>query len=93
VSKLYRVNVREVHIHHIQPYEINADSPEEAIRLVSDGKGDLLKDHFEYSHILNSDLWDVDGPYVKCSICGKKTLEDNAHIVEDQTIGQCCWKK
>lgn len=52
----YIVNVREVHI---QPYEVEAISPEDAAQAVADGEGDLIEGGFEYSHTLDRSLWDM----------------------------------
>ena len=53
----YRVQVREVHI---QGYLIKADSPEHAINLIRDGRGEMDEQHFEYSHMLDPDTWDAE---------------------------------
>lgn len=55
--KKYIVNIREVHL---QPIEIEAESPEEAIRLVQDGDGEGDYTNGEYSHTLDSDTWTVE---------------------------------
>ena len=56
----YIVEVREVHI---QPYEVEADSPEQAIQNVKDGEEDkiaMIESGFEYSHTLDSEFWTVE---------------------------------
>jgi len=54
--KKYTVLVREVHVSH---REILAESPEDAIRRVSDGEdeGDTF---FEYSHTMDTSTWSVE---------------------------------
>lgn len=51
----YIVQVREVHISH---REVEANSPEEAKELVSNG--DDTEVYLEYSHTLGSDTWTVE---------------------------------
>ena len=53
----YFVNVREVHI---QPYRVEAASPEEAIKIVNGGGGDIVEEGMEYSHTLDDEYWTVD---------------------------------
>ena len=53
----YIVMVREVHI---QGYEVEADSPENAKEKVFQGNAYLREDFFEYSYTLDSSLWTVD---------------------------------
>jgi hypothetical protein len=43
-----------------QPYEVEANSEEEALEKVIDGEGDILDDCFEYSHTLDRDTWTVE---------------------------------
>lgn len=52
----YHVNVPEVHY---QTVEVEADSPEEAAKLVKDGDGDYLDGALEYSHTLEDCVWMV----------------------------------
>ena len=56
-KKAFVVGVREVYV---QPYRVVAETPEEAVRLVADGEGDILDADFEYSHTLNPDTWTVE---------------------------------
>jgi len=56
-EKIYIVNVREVYI---QPYRVVAKSAEEAIRLVEEDDGEIIKDQLEYSHTLGSEFWTVE---------------------------------
>lgn len=56
-KKSFIVNVREVYI---QPYKVEAETNEEAIRIVADGGGDLMEDCLEYSHTLDPDTWTVE---------------------------------
>ena len=49
------VNIREVHV---SSREIEAESAEEALRLVKDGEGEEIL--CEYSHTLDEDTWTVD---------------------------------
>jgi hypothetical protein len=56
-ERIYIVNVREVYI---QPYRVVAKSAEEAIRLVEEGDGEIMKDQLEYSHTLGSESWTVE---------------------------------
>lgn len=58
MKKPYIVRVREVHV---QPYRILAETPEEALRLVADGGGDILEADLEYSHTLDPDTWTIEG--------------------------------
>lgn len=51
----FNVLIREVHV---STREIEADSPEEAIRLVEEGEGDEVM--CEYSHTLDPDTWTVE---------------------------------
>lgn len=51
----FLVGVREVHV---STMEIEAESPEEAMRLVKDGAGREVM--CEYSHTLDPDLWTVE---------------------------------
>ena len=51
------VEVREVHI---QGYEIEAETEEQAKDLIREGNGDLIDGHFEYSHTLDSEFWTVE---------------------------------
>lgn len=53
----YTVNVREVHI---QPTSIMASSPEDAIKRVADGEGEIIDNALEYSHTLDRDKWTVE---------------------------------
>jgi len=55
----YYVNIREVWI---QPVEIEADSPEEALAMVSNGGGLYVDNGLEYSDTLDNDKWSVDLP-------------------------------
>ena len=55
-EKAFIVGVREVHV---QPYRVLAETPEEAVRLVAGGDGDILDADFEYSHSLDTDTWTV----------------------------------
>ena len=55
-KKAFIVGVREVHV---QPYRVMAETPEEAVRLVTGGDGDILDADFEYSHSLDTDTWTV----------------------------------
>ena len=52
----YRVEVREVHI---QGYIIEADNPEHAKDLISNGEGEIDELSFEYSHMEDPDTWTV----------------------------------
>ena len=52
---IFNVLVREVHV---STEEIEANSPEMAIVLVNEGKGEMLI--CEYSHTLGIDTWSVD---------------------------------
>lgn len=56
-QKLFRVNVREVHI---QGYLVKAASEKAAKQKVVDGGGDLCDDSFEYSHTLDPEDWTVE---------------------------------
>lgn len=56
-KKAFIVYVREVHI---QPYRVLAETPKEAIRLVSDGDGEILDCCLEYSHTLDPDTWTLE---------------------------------
>lgn len=56
-KKSFIVSVREVHI---QPYQVLAETPEEAIELVENCEGDILDANFEFSHTLDSDTWTVE---------------------------------
>lgn len=51
------VFMREVYV---QGYEVDANDEKEAIEKVRDGDGELLEDHFEYSHTLDSETWTVE---------------------------------
>jgi hypothetical protein len=51
---LYTVYTREVHV---QGYEVEADSEQEAIRKIEDMEGSLIEDYFEFSHMLDSSTW------------------------------------
>lgn len=57
--KTYFVRRREVWVSYV---EIDAESPQAALQLVSGGAGDELEDLLEYSHTLDSDSWDVEDP-------------------------------
>ena len=52
----YEVRVKEVHI---QPYFVEAESEQEAIKVVEDGGGEIDESGFEYSCMLDSDEWNV----------------------------------
>jgi hypothetical protein len=54
----FLVGVREVHVSTV---EVEAESPEEAMRLVQDGDGEEIMR--EYSHTLDPDLWTVEEKY------------------------------
>lgn len=43
----------------IQPVAIEAESIEDGILKVREGKGKILEDEFEYSHSLDPDTWAV----------------------------------
>jgi hypothetical protein len=51
------VYVREVHV---QGYAVEARDERHAKELVREGGGDLLEDHFEYSHTLDLETWTVE---------------------------------
>ncbi len=51
------VSVREVHV---QPYEVEAQDKEAAIKVVRDGGGDIDDGAFEYSHTLDPEFWTVE---------------------------------
>jgi hypothetical protein len=51
------VSVREVHV---QGYGVEAKDEEHAKELVRKGCGELVEDHFEYSHTLDSETWTVE---------------------------------
>ena len=53
--KTYIVGVREVHVSHM---EVEANSPEEAVKKVVEGEGE--ETYLEYSHPLDKDLWTVE---------------------------------
>ncbi len=55
--KRYIVGVREVWE---QAKEVDADSPEDAIRLVAQGHGECIENAFEYSHDRPSEEWTVE---------------------------------
>ncbi len=56
-QRCFIVGVREVHV---QPYKVWARTPEEAVRIVEDGGGEMIEDGFEYSHTLDSEVWMVE---------------------------------
>lgn len=51
------VSVREVHV---QPYEVEAQDKEAAIKVVRDGGGEIDDGAFEYSHTLHPEFWTVE---------------------------------
>jgi len=53
----YTVLRREVWV---QPVMIDAESPEEARTRVSNGAGEELENHLEYSHVLPVENWSVE---------------------------------
>lgn len=53
----YRVFVREIHV---QPYEIVAESEEEAVQLVFIGQGELVEGTLEFSHFADKEDWVVE---------------------------------
>ena len=52
----YVVYVREVHV---QAVEIDAETVEDARKLVQDGEGYYIDDSLEYSHCLEPYTWSV----------------------------------
>lgn len=58
-TREYYVNVREVYI---QTYRVHATTPDEAMRAVASGDGELMENSFEYSHTLDPEFWTVDDP-------------------------------
>lgn len=55
--KTYRVFVKEVWV---QAFDIEAESKEEAIKLITEGDGDIVQDELDYSHSLDPDTWTVE---------------------------------
>jgi len=55
--KIYRVFVKEVWV---QAFDIEAESKEEAIKLITEGDGDIVQDELDYSHSLDPDTWTVE---------------------------------
>lgn len=56
MKKRFIVEVREVHV---QPYEVEANSKEQAIEVVKEGGGEIIENALEYSHTLDSEYWTV----------------------------------
>lgn len=52
----FNVGVREVHV---QPYLVQAENAEAAVEEVFQGGGILIEEQMEYSHTLDSSLWDT----------------------------------
>lgn len=67
---LFNVLVREVHVSHRQ---VEAKTAEEAKRLVQDDEGD--ETYCEYSHTLDPDTWQVEGPFDSEGEPAKPTLK------------------
>ena len=61
----YTVRVREVHVAY---FEIDANTPDDAVQAVVDGGGELV--NTEYSHTLDRNVWDVE--------------DEKGNIVKDQ---------
>lgn len=53
----YMVLRREVWV---QPVMIDAETPEEARRMVANGGGTELDNHLEYSHVMPVENWSVE---------------------------------
>jgi len=54
----FYVTVPEVYY---QGYEVEAESKEEAIKIIADGGGDLIEGDFEYSHTVDDlGTWHVE---------------------------------
>lgn len=53
----YIINVREVWV---QMISIEANSKEEALDLVCQGKGEEIDDTLEFSHLMDKEYWTVD---------------------------------